>query len=167
MKATTRIGWDDLDIPLSQHNVTLLGQEQRMLMRFLLYEGQMLAIGVEKALKWRGKPTPDEPVVIHKSSIHTTTATFTRSSVEFVFALSSSEDEIFDAKWQSSRDCPKVGEWISPRNTDRPVLVMGYYVYRGRRNVIYALPVSQSVEDIPGVRSPRMEIGTVFGRDWP
>ena len=167
MIATVTIAWGDIDAPLSQHPVLMgEGAEQQSLMQFLLREGQMLAIAVEKVRRWHGKPLPTTDVVVHKSSIHTTTATFRQSEVGLTFKLSSSQDQIAAAKWQSSRDCPRVGEWISPRNTDRPVMVMGYYVHQGRRNVIYALPQSLSVEDIPGIHNPRMTIGTVFGRDW-
>ena len=166
MIANVVIPWDDIDAPLSQHHVALKGDEQHSLMQFLLREGNMLSIAVAKVRRWYGKPLPEREVTVHKSSIHASTAVLRQDSVYLTFKLLSSEDDIIKAKWTSTKDCPKYGDWISPANAGRPVRVMGYYVDRGRRNVIYALPLPSPVDDMEGVQYPRMTIGTVFGRDW-
>lgn len=166
MIAKVMIPWDDIDAPLSQHTVSHEGDEQQCLMEFLLREGNMLAIAQSKVRRWYGKPLPKRQLTVHKSSIHTSTAVFCSQGVHLTFKLLSSEDDIIKAKWTSTKDCPKYGDWISPDNTGFPVRVMGFYVDRGRRNVIYAFRTPTVVGNLDGVQYPRLTIGTVFGRDW-
>ena len=168
MKATVRIAWQDIDAPMSSHAIEYDGDDQHTLLHFLLHEGSMLQIAIDKARRWLGKShTAFYARPIHKSSIHETHLSVYEDHFVLSFYLNSTTEHIRQAKWDSSRDCPKVGEWVSASNTGgMPVLVMGYYVSSGRRNIVYALPHRPQLVDDGSATSPRLTIGTIFGRDW-